>query len=1055
MLKYLSFLFILLLTVPTFAKDGKLFKSFSSENPMSYRFTMSISQDKDGFMWFGAQEGLHRFDGHKLVSYYHEANDPASLSSNVISRIVIDKKQNFWIGTRGGGVNLYTTESNTFRHITTQSTPYNLTNDVVNTVYEDSQGKIWVGTENGLNIIYNENEKWIVKKLYQQVNSDQSLSNNTIHAITETHDGHLWVGTNGGGISIFDLDGNFIKNAGAELEIKDTDTIKFINTLFTDNNHNIWIGTSNKGLIKYETKRNQIQHFEYKENDSTTISSNTIHYVFQDSSNKLWIATDNGLAIYADEKHHFDRYNHAIGDQYSVSNDFIMTLFEDDNGLMWIGTFTGVNRWDPTMTVFNQYTQSKFPIIDSPNITSFAQAEDDQIFFSTYNGCIYTLNTKNEMVNLLPSSAFFDGKRIMSLFAEKEYLWVGTRNEGLFRINLSTKNITAYKHDEMNTSSISANSITDIIRDKNGNLWVSTFYNGLNKFNQNESFTHFTRNSDNKAAGPSNNSILHMLEDEEGIIWLASYGGGLNRFDPKTERFTHILNHSDNASSISSDLTWYLFIDKNKDMWIATQAAGLNILTYEDRLTQTYTFEHVDTQQGLKTHTVYGIEQDNHENMWFSSNQGVTLYMPPSQTFKHFDLSHGLVDLDFNHSAIMKSANGELLFGSGKGISNVDPVNESLKTVAPKVKLTRISKLNEAIDFKALLFKGKNIEFNHNDQLISFEYVGLNYTDPESTRYKYRLLGFEQQWFDAGKSRRATYTNLPAGHYQLQIAAANGDGVWSEPGLTLNIVVKSAPWNTWWAYILYTLVIALLLLFYSRVLNRKLAIEQQQKQELECQVQEKTQKFRTQNIELAQANKQLEAAATIDKLTGVKSRRYLDIYIEQTSQLMNQMHQNLPTVQRNTLPRLYILMIQISDLVKVTDSQIVNLSDLLLYTRNNDDLVVRWSENTFAVIGYENDNNANELVSRLSRRFNDIIDNASIALAYSYYPFSRENPLELTWDQISVLLEQSLTFVLDSKELAWLGLCGPKETHTDYLYLIQNRTLSTLKEQVIVKSGLT
>ena len=331
----------------------------------------------------------------------------------------------------------------------------------------------------------------------------------------------------------------------------------------------------------------------------------------------------------------------------------------------------------------------------------------------------------------------------------------------------------------------------------------------------------------------------------------------------------------------------------------------------------------------------------------------------------------------------------------------------------------------------------------------------MNYSNPQSTRYKYRLLGFDQAWIDAGKSQRATYTNLPAGSYQLQIIAGNSDEVWSDPGLSLDIVVKPAPWNTWWAYILYTLAIALLLLIYSRFLNRKLVIEQQQKIYLEQQVQEKTEKFKSKNLELAHANKQLEKAAIVDKVTGVKSRRYLDIYIEQTSQLMNQMYQNLLPVQRDMLPRLYILMVQVSDSPAVSNSQLINLTDLLLYTRNNDDLVIRWSEDTFAIIGYEKDNNASELASRLSGRFTGVLGNEiAINMAYAFYPFSRENPLDLNWDQISVLIEQALGFANDDQQLSWLGLCGPKSPSFEYLTMMQQKNLACLKEHVDVKSGL-
>ncbi len=1053
MLKILYILAIILFSTMSNASEDRLFKSFSSDNPMSYRFTMSIAQDKDGFMWFGAQEGLHRFDGHKLVSYYHEAEKENSLSSNVISRVLIDKKQNFWIGTRGGGVNLFNNDMQSFTHITTKTHDAALTSDAVNTLYEDTKGQIWVGTENGLNIIRRQNERWSVQQIYQQLGNENTLSNNTIHAITETNN-EIWIGTNGGGISVFNFKGEFQRTMNSRFNKKDYIT-KFINSLFTDADDVVWIGTTDKGLVKYDATLDQFISFQTIEGDSSSVSSNTIHYVYQDLSKRIWIATDNGLSIYNEKQENFERFNHSPNNQYSVSNDFIMTLFEDNDGLMWIGTFTGVNRWDPTMTTFKQYTETRFPILNAPNVTSFTQINKNEIVFSTYSGGIFTLNKSENSIQRLAISSYFTDMRIMTLFSDDNILWVGTRASGLYKIDMLTGTSVAYEHDEKDDRSISANSITDIIKDKSGNIWVSTFYQGLNRLNKNDEFTRYVNDKDRPELGPSSNSILHLLEDEQGVIWIATYGAGLNRYDPMSQKFLHINHDDNNVSSISSDLTWFLFIDNNKSLWIGTQAAGLNILSYADRVAENFSFTHLDTKDGMKSQTIYGLSQDEYDDIWLSSNQGVSRFTPSSKRFKHFDLSHGLVDLDFNHSAIFKDSMGTLYFGSGKGFSSVEPTQSNITLSAPKVRLTNILKLNTAIKAETALSEVKKLTLNYDDQLVSFEYVGLNYTNPDSTQYKYRLLGFDQEWLDAGKSRRVSYTNLPAGNYQLQVIAGNNDNIWSDPGLSLNIIVKSAPWNTWWAYILYTLAVALSLLFYSRLLNRKLVIEQQQKLYLEQQVHEKTEKFKSKNLELAQANKQLEKAAIVDKVTGVKSRRYLDIYIEQTSQLMNQMHQNLLPVQRDMLPRLYILMVQLKSYSEISNSQLINITDLLLYSRNNDDLVIRWSHDTFAVIGYEKGNNANELAARLAARLkSEIDDSTSMNMAYSFFPFSRENPLDLTWDQISVLIEQALTFTDTDPQLAWLGLCGPKSARFDYLQLMQKRSLVNLKEQVITKSGL-
>jgi GGDEF domain-containing protein len=295
---------------------------------------------------------------------------------------------------------------------------------------------------------------------------------------------------------------------------------------------------------------------------------------------------------------------------------------------------------------------------------------------------------------------------------------------------------------------------------------------------------------------------------------------------------------------------------------------------------------------------------------------------------------------------------------------------------------------------------------------------------------------------------------LPAGKYQLQVIAGNNDNAWSEPGLSLQIVVKPAPWNTWWAYLLYAISIALALLAYSRFLNRKLIVEQEQKALLAQQVEDQTKEFQLKNIELEHANKQLENAATVDKLTGVKSRRYLDIYIEQASQLMTQIHQNILPVQRSILPRLYILMVQVDDADKVSNSQLLNLTDLLLYSRNSDDLVIRWSEDTFSIIGYEKEDNARELSIRLSHRFCHAFGDATkVNMAYSFYPFNVEHPTELSWDQVSVITENALNIVSKDSTLQWLGLYNSFVQPFSYMDILHIKELDELSQVVSIKQG--
>ena len=426
----------LLCNLSVFAQENKLFKNFGIDNPISYQFVMTIAQDKDGFMWFGAEEGLHRFDGYQLVSFHHDATQPHSLSSNVISRILTDKNQRLWVGTRGGGLNLYRENTKDFEHINTKSADLSLSDDNVNSLLEDSSGNLWIGTDNGVNILSNSEGTWTVKQIYQELGKPNSLSHNMIHSIIETNEHQIWVGTNGGGISVFDLQGNFIKVVKYGDRDSSTYIGKFINSLYSDAQGNIWIGTVESGLLLYNPKSELFTHFQFNENDTSTISSNRINNIYQGAEQNIWIATDNGLSIYQPEVNKFIRYNHTLNNPYSVSNDYILTFFEDNNKMMWVGTFTGVNRWDPTMMTFNRHTVKNNPELVSSNITSFVQVDDNKTIFSTYSGGVYQRSNIDKKVTRIDFNEFFSDLRIMTLFADDNNLWIGTRASGLYKVNL-------------------------------------------------------------------------------------------------------------------------------------------------------------------------------------------------------------------------------------------------------------------------------------------------------------------------------------------------------------------------------------------------------------------------------------------------------------------------------------------------------------------------------------------------------------------------------------------------------------------------------------------
>ena len=1034
-----------------FAIQLNAFKTFSVDNPLSYQWIPVIKQDQHGFIWFGSLTGLHRYDGHQIINYYHQDSNANSVASGGVTNLLFDKNGQLWVGTEGGGLSIFDPDSQNFTNINSVSAPHKISDDLILSLLEDSRGNIWVGTKKGIDLFIRDGEKMTVKPIQISNSTDIELN---VEDLAETQNRTIWAATNSG-IAVFGLDGHYIRTISPGNNTSETNT-NIIRAIKQRKNGMIWIGTAG-GLFKYNPQDFSYRHYTQNEQDDSAIPSNTINKIFEDSQNNLWIGTDKGLGVYDNTQDKFAHYKHNANDKSTLANDIVSDFFEDNKGMIWIGTFGGANIWDPNVTSFERYTPINQPHLIDSHISGFTHSSGQQVYISGYGGGIYRLDKSTNIIHRVDLDNYFKDKAITAILAEQNILWIGTRGHGIYKVEFPNKTITSYRHDANNPNTLAGDAISSIIRDHRGRIWISSFGAGISRINHDSSITRFVQSESDITKGPSSNDVIQLLLDNEGYIWVTNFGSGISRLDLESEIFTHIQHDETDVKTLSSNFALASFKDEKGDLWVGTQDAGMNILSLENQRQENWQFEHLNIIDGMKHSTIFGITEDANQNIWFISSQGISRYSPLTLKFSHFGPSNGLVDNQFNLGAVYRDSNKRLYFGSTKGFNAINPEEIALNTEPPKTHLTNILRLNEPMKFDQQLSNINELTFEYSDRLISFEYVGLNYADPDATSYRYRLHDFDQEWIDAGKLKRATYTNLPSGRYTFEVVASVDEQNWTSNGRKLTITIEPAPWQTWWAYLLYATAIALGLLGYSKFVNRKLQAEQQQKIDLKQQVEEQTKEFQLKNVELENANKQLENAATTDKLTGVRSRRYLDIYIEQATRLMSQIHVNLLPVQRNILPRLYFLMVRISDVEKINKSQLVNLTDLLLYTRNDDDLVIRWSEDTFGVIGYEKDDNARELASRLVSRCKQIFDeNVSVDMAYCFYPFNFEQPMALSWDQVSVLTEFALNRVRDEQQLDWLGLYAPIEQPFDYLEALKLKNLDDLAQYVkIRRSNIT
>jgi signal transduction histidine kinase/ligand-binding sensor domain-containing protein/CheY-like chemotaxis protein/HPt (histidine-containing phosphotransfer) domain-containing protein len=846
-------------------QDSIRFQRYSLEQGLSQQAVFAMLQDRRGFMWFATQEGLNRFDGYQFRTFYHDPDDDNSIAHDAIYSLFEDHRGMIWLGTEGG-LDRFNPKDQSVVHFTVDNS--NLTSNRINVVFEDARNRLWVGTDGGgLNRLDPATNSF---KHYRHSSSDpNSLNHDNVRSIHQDQSEKIWVGTDSG-LNLFrsDLDSfdNFKSNPNAPLSLNE-DSIR---SVYSDSSSRLWLGSYQNGLIRIDQldqieKLDNVDSFQtFRENskDKKSLCHNRVRDVFQDSAGIIWIATDKGLCRWQ-KKNDFRQFRHDESDRYSVSDNRTLSVFQDQGGVLWLGTFGGLNKWVSSGFELHRRESENLSTLSSNIITSFAESANGDFWVGTYDGLNQYSQTENNFKQIKSDSDDETGlsdNRIMSLFSGADNtLWIGTRGNGVDHYDPVSEQFTHYRHQENVASSLSGNGITSILEDSKGLLWIAAYKEGLNLLDRESgTFTHW-RHDPKDPQTLSSNRIVTLYETRDGLLWIGTEGGGLNSFDRQSNTVTRYQHRTNDSSSLSNNVAWSILEDELGDLWIATWGGGLNRWTASDRQAGVERFIHYGKKTGLVSNIIYDIVADPDGYLWLSTNLGLDRLDPKTGKVKHFDVSHGLQDNEFNHNAATITANGQLFFGGSNGFNAFYADQVGVNQNKPSVELTSVQILNQEKGDGRHLLNQPVLEFGYQDYVVAFEFSGLDYTAPEKNHYQYKLEGFDKEWIDMGTTRRTTFTNLPDGNYVFRVKAANNDGVWSETGLTQAIKVTPPPWRTWWAYSLYGLFFLVLISMYLREQAQKLREKARYSRHLEKQVSLRTNELTAANDSLELARKEAEA----------------------------------------------------------------------------------------------------------------------------------------------------------------------------------------------------
>ena len=789
------------------------FDHLNIEDGLSVSSVYVVFQDSHGFIWFGTEDGLNRYDGYTFKIFKPDPSNPNSLSDRWITSIVEDDSGYLWIGTRQGGLNRYDPHLEKFTQYThSEGKPDSLRENHITTLFLDQDNRLWVGTMHGLDLFNRDQNNF--SHFLISVTQPNGTNGLNISAIHQDKSGQFWIGTSGNGLIKFAAQTNTFAAYTNSLDNQNTLSSDYITAITEDFSSILWIGTRN-GLNRFDKSIGSFDRFQQTtlnvdnsltdelealkqgtdQSPDRNLSSNGVSSLLYDSNGNLWVGTDMGL----------NRYKPGIGFvQYlndpaytkSLSKNEVTTLYEDRSGEIWIGTRGGgVNRYDRLHDQFAYYRNlvNNQKSSDINMITSIYADSDGYIWLGSEAGLTRFNIVSNRVVNYTndPRNPLSIGSDIVTSITQDQSgaFWLGTFN-GVDQLDPTNGTFTHYRHDPSYPDSLSSNYVYKILFDSRNNLWVGTS-TGLDRFDPNTgNFIHYkpTPNEPNAFSG---GGVLDITEDHDGYLWIGTYETGLNRLDPKTNTFTHYRFNPQNKDGITNDSISSIYQDTNGKIWIGTIGGGLDIY-----LPETDAFKAYTEKDGLPNSVIYGILEDDAKNLWMSTNNGISRFNPQTDVFQNFDAGDGLQSNEFNSGAYTKGPDGSLYFGGINGLTAFQPDKIRKSSYVPQVTLTSLTQDDQPILTDTSVETLQSITLKYPQNSFEFNFAALSFDQPDKNQYAYFLDGFDSNWHFIGNKRDGRYTNIPGGQYTLLLKAANSDGVWNETPTRIHVTIIPPFWQT-------------------------------------------------------------------------------------------------------------------------------------------------------------------------------------------------------------------------------------------------------------------
>lgn len=776
------------------AQTGRV---YTTDTGLSSSLINQIFQDSQGYIWTATEYGLNKFNGLRFANYWHASADSVSIRNNYVRSLFEDSRQNLLVGCIDGLMK-YDRETNTFQEIPMMRAG---------------------------------------KRVFPHITQ-----------MRELHNGEIWMTTTGQGMFRLDEDR---KQAFSVDDLLRQSNFNFQSCFYEDSRYNIWIGTYGSGLICFTPSTKEVRVFRYP-----ALNDNNVAAITEDKGGNLFVGTQKQGLLRLDRKE-----NQFIPVPYTGGNALSVYCMSLVDGQLLVGTDgQGLKRYHPVKKQLEDYTINSAPIdFSEGKIHAILQDKDKNLWLGLFQkGIVLIPNRDNPFEYYGYKSISYNpiGQGcVMSVCQDSNNrLWVGTDNEGVFELDMQGKRLRHFKpgnkpHSVANTIMciyedseknfwlgsytrgiarmnrstgeceyplpIDNEKIFSITEDKHKNLYIATLGSGFYQYNLlTGDLKHYESSGDEtgdlKRNELANDWINHIFCDREGIIWLGHYKG-ISCFNPLTGNF---VNYKQVNTLISDCVGYVIQEDYAGNIWAGTTDG---LYCFDKKSGELRKFTMAD---GLPNNVICGLSEDSQHNIWISTYMGVSKYDVKGNRFINYYSGDGLQGDEFTHGAFHKDKSGRIYFGGVSGITRFSP--ESIDTVVKEMEvyITDFYIFNNPVH-KNTLSGGEPVidtsvqeadffRLSYYDNTFSIIFSTLQYNNPEQISYQYKIDELGPQWFGTEPGvNRVTYNNLPPGKYTFRVRALNHGNYSSTRAVRILI---TPPWyQTWWAYCIYAILIALLI----------------------------------------------------------------------------------------------------------------------------------------------------------------------------------------------------------------------------------------------------